>query len=518
MKTNTDLRTTSLALRVLAVAALAHSALATDITYVADTTDDRIYRLRDLNADGDYNDPNEVGIFYDNAFGSIPMTSPNGLVVAPDGTVLVCDSNTDLIIALRDLDLDGSALDAGEATVFFNGTTGGNASGVQMVAANALALGPGGVVWVASNNQIIGSIIGDDAILRLEDLNADGDADDLGEARVFYAPALGSGGVGDSIPTGVKVGLDGAIYYAENGVTGVLAKAIWRLEDSNGNGTIQFPGEAQVFFAIPPQPSNVFLWDVEQGPDGAWYVSDRGNEILWRARDTNGNAQIGAGEFSAWFTGSAPSDLWTVRVASDGSLYGCEAAEPDRIRRFVDTNANNVIGAGELGELYDETLAAFNISNPRSIALAPDFAPPASYCTAGTSTNGCTPAIGFSGAPSASASSGFTLSASGVEGQKQGLIFYGASGALALPWGTGSSLLCVKSPTQRLPASNSAGTLNACDGVLASDWLAFVSSTPGAIGAPLAAGDVFQAQAWYRDPPASKSTNLSNALEFTVTP
>ena len=288
-------RTTSLALRALAVAALAHSAFATDITYVADTSDDRIYRLRDLNADGDYNDPNEVGIFYDNAFGSLPMTSPNGLVVAPDGTVLVCDSNTDLIIALRDLDFDGSALDAGEATVFFTGTTGGNASGVQMVSANALALGPDGVVWVASNNQIIGSIIGDDAILRLEDLNADGDADDLGEARVFYAPALGSGGVGDSIPTGVKVGLDGAIYYAENGVTGVLAKAIWRLEDVNGNGTIQFPAEAKVFFAIPPQPSNIFLWDGEQGQGRGPESAHGGSSAEWGPHRDSAGARGPAG-------------------------------------------------------------------------------------------------------------------------------------------------------------------------------------------------------------------------------
>jgi hypothetical protein len=499
-------------------AALAPAALATDVTFIADTSDDRIYRLRDSNGDGDYDDPNEVGVFYDSAFGPFVMTSPNGLVVAPDGTVLVCDSNSDLVLALKDANLDGDALDPGEARVFFDGTPGGNASGIEMVSANAVTIGPDGVVWVASNNQFLGSIVGDDAILRLEDLNGDGDANDAGEARVYYAPALGSGVVGDSIPTGVKVGLDGAVYYAENGVTGALAKAIWRLVDLDGSGAIDQPGEAKAFFALPPQPSNVFLWDVEQGADGAWYVSDRGNEVLWRAFDANGNSVIDAGESVAWFTGAAPSDLWSVRFASDGSVYGCEAADPDRVRRFFDANGNGVIDPGEVTDIYTDVLSSFDIANPRSLALAPDFAPPSLYCTAGTSTNGCAANVAWSGAPSASANSGFTLSAVNVEGQKLGLLFYGASGAVAVPWGAGTSFLCVKTPTQRLPVANSGGVSGQCNGAFSIDWRAYVAAKSGSLGAPLSAGQVFNAQAWYRDPPAPKSTNLSNALEFTIVP
>jgi hypothetical protein len=499
-------------------AALGPAAFATDITFLADTSDDRIYRLRDIDGDGDYDDPSEVGVFYDNALGPFVMTSPNGLVVAPDGTVLACDGSSDLVLALKDTNLDGDALDPGEARVFFDGTLGGNAGGIEMVSANAVTIGPNGVVWVASNNQMVGSIVGDDAILRLEDLNGDGDANDVGEARVFYAPALGSGVVGDSIPTGVKVGLDGAVYYAENGVTGALAKAIWRLDDLDGSGAIDQPGEATVFFAIGPQPSNVFLWDVEQGADAAWYVSDQGNEVLWRAFDANGNGAVDAGEAAAWFTGAAPSDLWTVRFASDGSVFGCEAADPDRVRRFFDVNGNGAIDSGEVTDVYTDVLSSFDISNPRSLALAGDFAPPSLYCSAGTSTNGCAASVAWSGLPSASANSAFILSAFDVEGQKLGLIFYGASGAVAVPWGSGTSFLCVKTPTQRLPVANSGGLGGQCNGVLSIDWRAWVAANPGTLGAPLSPGETFNAQAWYRDPPAPKSTNLSNALEFTIVP
>jgi hypothetical protein len=141
------------------------------------------------------------------------------------------------------------------------------------------------------------------------------------------------------------------------------------------------------------------------------------------------------------------------------------------------------------------------------------------YCTAGTSTNGCVPSISATGVASLSAGSGFTLGVASVEGQKQGLIFYGITGRSAAPWGIGgTSFLCVKAPTQRTPAQSSGGTAGACDGTLSVDWLSFIGSTSTALGNPFSAGQVVNAQGWYRDPPAVKTTNLSDGLEFTVLP
>ena len=141
------------------------------------------------------------------------------------------------------------------------------------------------------------------------------------------------------------------------------------------------------------------------------------------------------------------------------------------------------------------------------------------YCTAGTSTNGCVPAIGSTGTASLAAGSGFTIGVASVEGAKQGLIFYGISGRALAPWGVGgTSYLCVKAPTQRTPAQSSNGTANACDGSLSVDWLAYINSNSNALGNPFSAGMVVSAQGWYRDPPAVKTTNLSAGLEFTVVP
>ena len=145
---------------------------------------------------------------------------------------------------------------------------------------------------------------------------------------------------------------------------------------------------------------------------------------------------------------------------------------------------------------------------------------PGAYCTAGITTHGCVASIAGAGVPSASSGSGFTISVAAIEGQKQGLIFYGVdnSGYTPAAWGAGTSYLCVKTPVQRCVAQDSGGTSNACDGSLSIDWNAFIAGNPGALGQPFVAGRHVFAQAWFRDPPAPKTTNLSNALEFSVGP
>jgi hypothetical protein len=145
---------------------------------------------------------------------------------------------------------------------------------------------------------------------------------------------------------------------------------------------------------------------------------------------------------------------------------------------------------------------------------------PGTYCTAGTTSNGCAASISSIGTPSASSPSGFGISVSSVEGQKLGILFYGVNNAgyVPLAWGPSTSFLCVKPPLQRTSPQNAGGTLFACDGVLSIDWNAFRSSNPAALGQPFAAGDGVYTQAWFRDPPSPKTTMLSDALAFTVQP
>lgn len=141
------------------------------------------------------------------------------------------------------------------------------------------------------------------------------------------------------------------------------------------------------------------------------------------------------------------------------------------------------------------------------------------YCTAGTTSSGCNATLAASGYPSASASSGFVVTCSQVEGQKLGLLFYGIHGPKASPWQGGStSFNCVKSPVQRSPSQSSGGTGGQCDGAFALDLLAYLAGVPLALGEPFVGGEVVDVQAWFRDPAAPGTTNLSNALQFRMCP
>lgn len=145
--------------------------------------------------------------------------------------------------------------------------------------------------------------------------------------------------------------------------------------------------------------------------------------------------------------------------------------------------------------------------------------PVIAYCTAGTTTSGCTPSLQSVGQASASFATPFSIGAIQVEGQRTGILFYGL-GALIQPWCStgGSSFFCVKAPTQRTLSVNSGGVVGQCNGSVQLDWNAFHAANPGALGTPFFAGQKLFVQGWFRDPPACKTTVLTNAFELTLAP
>ncbi|NUP95095.1 MAG: hypothetical protein HUU28_02920 [Planctomycetaceae bacterium] len=209
---------------------------------------------------------------------------------------------------------------------------------------------------------------------------------------------------------------------------------------------------------------------------------------------------------------NGPNDLWLGLWHWNGSAWSHDTVvgcNPGKTLRAIDGAGGNLFAIGSEGLPEDLPFVAQRVSNCVN----------GTYCTSSYSSNGCTATIEGLGTASASASSGFTIRAHGLEGQRSCLIFYSLSGAQTLSWSTGStSFLCVKLPTQRMNPASSGGSVGACNGVLAQDWNAFMASQPGALGTPRVAGQHFGAQVWFRDPPAPKSTNLSNALAFTLQP
>jgi hypothetical protein len=154
------------------------------------------------------------------------------------------------------------------------------------------------------------------------------------------------------------------------------------------------------------------------------------------------------------------------------------------------------------------------------IQIVESVPPPVNFCTSGTSTNGCAPLLAASVNPNVALNNNCLLSVANLEGQKTGLIFYGINNTSFVPqaWGSGSSFLCVKAPTQRTITLPTGGIAGLCDGSMLLDFGAYQLANPGALGQPFAAGNKVYAQAWYRDPPAPKTTNLSNGVELTFVP
>jgi hypothetical protein len=126
------------------------------------------------------------------------------------------------------------------------------------------------------------------------------------------------------------------------------------------------------------------------------------------------------------------------------------------------TSANTIVTVTDTGAGSAVTTVATAGANTavRGVRyLASGVVPSVNYCTAGTTTNGCVATMSSTGTPSVSASSGFTLDVTNVEGQKTGIIFYGASGPVATPWARPRAICASKrrrnAPRRRTPAAPS---------------------------------------------------------------
>ncbi len=237
-------------------------------------------------------------------------------------------------------------------------------------------------------------------------------------------------------------------------------------------------------------------------------VALRAQEVVLADFDLDGALDVA---FGRGFT----SELHALRNLGDGSLAPTviETTGYDPLS----TVSADLDGDGDL----DLATANMGIGGAASITVLLNQAVlNSSYCTAGTSASGCQAALSAKGAASATSASGFDLLATGVEGGKDGLFFFGVNGRQASPWGSGTSLQCVVPPVSRAGLMTGTGTPGACDGGFSRDLNALWCPTCPQPSRNPGAGAVAQAQLWYRDPAntSNQTTSLSDAFEFTVVP
>lgn len=217
-------------------------------------------------------------------------------------------------------------------------------------------------------------------------------------------------------------------------------------------------------------------------------------------------------------------DSFVVQVSNGGAWTTVETVGPGgaeanggwyqhqfRVTDFVPPNATvrvrfraSDLGSGSIVE------AAIDDLRVEDLQCTPTGGP-FTYCTGKLNTQGCVPAIGFNGSPSASSAGAFLVTADLIVPNMLGILFYGqGQNNVAFNGGT----LCAASPIKRLPIQNSGGALP-CDGSYAYDFNQVIQGGGDPV---LIVGAQVNAQFWYRDPPSTFGSGLSNALEFVIQP
>jgi hypothetical protein len=307
----------------------------------------------------------------------------------------------------------------------------------------------------------------------------------------------------DNTATGSGGG--GGIWIGSSNTQVVNCTVVANKSNTNGVGGIRMQTAANA------DAINCIIWDNE-GPGGVQGAGNQANananvsySVVEGGNPGTGNVSgdplfenAGAGNYALTLGSSA------IDAADNTSVVAGVTVDYAMNPRFVDEPSVADTGVGT-APIVD--MGAYEWQGSTTVA----------YCTAGTSTNGCQALLSATGTPSATAASGFDITASGVEGSKDGLLFFGANGRQANSWGNGTSYQCVVPPVSRAGLLSGTGTNGLCDGSFTQDlnarWTAKPAQNPGS-------GTTTQAQLWYRDPmnTSNQTTSLSDAIEFLVGP
>lgn len=139
------------------------------------------------------------------------------------------------------------------------------------------------------------------------------------------------------------------------------------------------------------------------------------------------------------------------------------------------------------------------------------------YCTSKPSSiPACVIGLSATGTPSASAGSGFVITAGPAPGVNAGLFIYTTNGALGSPLNTPFGFICIGSPFFRIAGQSAGGTAGVCDGQYQVDFNTYFATQ---VSDPsLIAGATVDIQCWHRDPPNPGAANTSLAGAFVMCP
>lgn len=364
---------------------------------VADQSLDGVFRTRDLNGDLDANDPGEINVYFDgNNLSGLPNPTSNvfSILQASNGFQFIADGGSDTVYRLFDQNNDGDAQDPGEANVWFSSA---NSAGLTLPTPNGLAEDSSGALYVT--NAGTGSQPFD-AIYRTLDLNSDGDANDAGEASVWL-------NLQDLNPasSAFDISFQGDVAFIADTVGGD-PNTIYRASDENDDGQVD-ASEVSVFidenngfgvgidFAMATDESSVYVLEL---------LDFSGPQSLFRLTDNDGSGSIDdAGEaMEIWNNSLLPSDFelfaaFSVAIDPFGNFALTSnggSANQDNVIFLTDLDGNgDYFGAGETNIWASREISGDFPVRPRAVAFA-EVSEPASLALLGFGLMGL---IGWSG-------------------------------------------------------------------------------------------------------------------------
>jgi len=190
---------------------------------------------------------------------------------------LVSQADLGNIWRIEDANGDGDALDAGEWTLW---ATGGDAiGGMETVGREVYAVQPD-------------TLAGNGLIVRLTDLNGDGDALDTGE-RITWADGFGQ-------PIDIARDAAGSFYVSDD-----VSGEIWQLIDANNDGDALDVGERTLFADTVDSPFMLLPWG--GGILAADYFNDQ--VVLYTDLNNDGDALDAAEQVTVLTAVARPTGL-----------------------------------------------------------------------------------------------------------------------------------------------------------------------------------------------------------------
>lgn len=287
--------------------------------YVGDGDTDTVYRLRDGNGDGDANDAGEaVAFFTPGNFAGFSTITPQSIAQGFDGAIYLSNAGVtsrpqDAIYRLQDLNGDGDTNDKKEATVWLDmqaiSTPDGTPQGAAAVPYDIVFDGD-----VAYINDLNGGSL-DDVIHRAEDVSGDGKVT-ANEVKPFISDKMNFGAPVDLSSAVWQGGLVTLTWTPNRTEVGSEPK-LYSLNDWNGSGDIDQSYEAREVWNASELPDGYEVgvgFNVTAVGDTVYFTAD---EHVIALNDVNGDHDfLDTGETKVLTSGLDDSEVIRPRALS----------------------------------------------------------------------------------------------------------------------------------------------------------------------------------------------------------